>query len=69
MLAGARRAAAAEPHSFPTWWRERVRLGGLRENAALVAALRTGLRDEAVAAYRTAHPDREHVVAELLRWA
>jgi hypothetical protein len=69
LLAAARRAAAADPAGFPAWLREQCRLGGVRESAALVAALQTASRGEAVAAYLQRHPERERLVLELLRWA
>lgn len=69
LLAAARRAAAADPIGFPVWLQTQQRLGGLPENAALIAALRTPSRADAVAAYLPRYPDRERLVLELLQWA
>jgi hypothetical protein len=69
LLAAGRRAADADLAEFGRWAAEQVRLGGIRENAAVVAAMDTGLRDQITATCLKAHPDRGNLIDELRRWA
>ncbi|WP_204012993.1 hypothetical protein [Virgisporangium aurantiacum] len=52
LLAAARRAADADLAGFEGWLAEQRRLGGIRENAAVVAAMDTVLRDQITPAHR-----------------
>ena len=68
LLAAAQRAATGNPSQFRAWLEEQTRLGGDRENAALVAAMSTALREETIATYCHAHPDRSQLVEALAQW-
>jgi hypothetical protein len=70
VLASARREAAscrARSESLREWLAGEVRSRGLRENAAVLAALEVAdFRDEAAWAYVLNHPDRQLALGELL---
>jgi hypothetical protein len=69
LLAAARRAADANSaDKYESWAAEQLRLGGIRENAALVAVMETALRDRITATYLKKYPDRRNLIDELRRW-
>jgi hypothetical protein len=69
-LAEARRAVAAthaQEWAFEAWLGSAVRLGGVKENAATLAALEVPrCRDQAARAYAQRYPNRARVLTELL---
>ena len=69
-LAAARRAVAAKQQNGPAidqWLAGEIRLRGIRENAAVLAALETpGHREETARAYHEQHPDRTRELNDLL---
>lgn len=69
-LADARRAVAmhqARGLAVDQWLAGEVRLRGIRENAAVLAALEmSGQREEFARAYRQDHPDRAGALNDLL---
>jgi hypothetical protein len=69
-LAVARRTVAANRshgHSVDDWLRNEIRLRGIRENAAVLAALEIPeMRENVALEYRLEHPDREGVLNEML---
>jgi hypothetical protein len=71
-LAAARRAVAASrsPGRPLTEWLEgEVRLGGLRENAAVLAAMEVPeIRQTVARRFRREHPDRADLLAEMLTY-
>ncbi|GAA1031329.1 hypothetical protein GCM10009557_26350 [Virgisporangium ochraceum] len=68
LLAAARRAADANSAECESWAAEQLRLGGIRENAALVAVMETALRDRITTTYLEKYPDRRYLIDELRRW-
>jgi len=70
VLAGARRAIAMHQRhgrALNEWLAGEVRLGGIRENAAVVAVLELpGRREDAARAYCREHPDRAGVLGDLM---
>jgi hypothetical protein len=71
-LANARRHVAAshsQGRSIGEWLQGEVRIRGIRENAAVLAALETPeMREHVALEFRQQHPDREHVLIQILRY-
>lgn len=69
-LAAARRAVAANRshgHPIDDWLQKEIHLRGIRENAAVLAALEIPeIRENVALEYRQEHPDREDVLNEML---
>jgi hypothetical protein len=69
-LAGARRAVAEHQElglAIDRWLAGEIRLRGIRENAAVLAALEMpGRREEIAQAYLAEHPDRAGALNDLL---
>ncbi|GAA1031312.1 hypothetical protein GCM10009557_26230 [Virgisporangium ochraceum] len=68
LFAGARRAAGANFAEYESWAAEQLRLGGMRENAVVVAAMETALRDRITATYLEKYLDRRNLIDDLRRW-
>ena len=71
-LANARRSVAArrsQEGSVSEWLESEVRLRGIRENAAVLAVLETPeMRERVALEFRQQHPDREHVLNQMLAY-
>lgn len=71
-LSNARRSVAAsrsQGRSVGEWLQSEVRLRGIRENAAVLAALETpGMRERVALEFRQQHPDREQVLNQVLAY-
>jgi hypothetical protein len=71
-LADARRAVSTlKAHNEPldAWLLSEVKIRGVRENAAVLAALEVPeYRERAATSYRDSHPDRARQLDEFLRY-
>jgi len=71
-LAGARRSVAAlqaNGNSLDDWLKSETRYHGVRENAATLAAMETrDVRHRVADEYSRQHPERAHLVREMLEY-